>query len=46
MKEFLDGFISAAKEAPRGFLAPLIAVWRLVCGVTGSVLKKYDHKIS
>lgn len=46
MKEFLDGFISAAKETPRGFFAPLIAVWRLFCGVTDSVLKKGDHKIS
>jgi hypothetical protein len=40
MKEFLDGFISAAKETPRGFFAPLIAIWRLFCGVTDSVLKK------
>jgi hypothetical protein len=43
MKEFLDGFISAAKETPRGFFAPLIAIWRLFCGVTDSVLKKNDH---
>jgi hypothetical protein len=40
MKEFLDGFISAAKETPRGFFAPLIAIWRLFSGVTDSVLKK------
>ena len=46
MKEFWDGFISEAKETPRGFFSPLIAVWRLLCGVTDSVLNKTDHKIS
>jgi hypothetical protein len=45
MKEFWDGFISAAKKLLVVF-SPLIAVWRLLCGVTDSVLNKTDHKIS
>lgn len=37
MNEFLKGFIKGAKETPRGFFAPAIAIWRLLFGVTESL---------
>lgn len=35
--EFLAGFIKGAKETPRGFVAPAVAIWRLLVGVTESL---------
>jgi len=39
MNEFIKGFISGAKETPKGFFAPLIALWRLLVGTTESILR-------
>jgi hypothetical protein len=39
MNEFLQGFIKGAKETPRGFFAPAIALWRLMVGVSESLTK-------
>ncbi len=39
MSEFLAGFIKGAKETPRGFVAPAVAIWRLLVGVTESLLR-------
>jgi len=39
MKDFLDGFIKGAKETPRAFFAPAIAVWRLLVSTTNSLLR-------
>lgn len=40
MNDFMKGFIQGAKETPRGFFAPAVAVWRLLVGVTDSLLRK------
>lgn len=39
MNDFLQGFIKGAKETPRGFFAPAVAIWRLLVGVTESLVK-------
>lgn len=43
MKEFWEGFVSGAKETPRAFFAPAVAVWRLLLetteDLTGTVCK-------
>ncbi|MBZ0291753.1 MAG: hypothetical protein K8L99_04215 [Anaerolineae bacterium] len=39
MNEFVQGFIKGAKETPKGFFAPAIALWRLLVGVSESLLK-------
>lgn len=44
MNSFLQGFIKGAKETPRGYFAPAIAVWRLLLGVTNSLIKKHQVK--
>lgn len=45
MSDFIQGFIKGAKETPRGFFAPAVAVWRLLVGVTDSLLRnKTDGK--
>jgi len=38
MNDFLEGFLKGAKETPRAFFAPAIAVWRLLVSVTESLL--------
>ncbi len=38
MNDFLKGFIKGAKETPRGFFAPAIAIWRLLISVTDSLI--------
>jgi len=40
MTDFFRGFIKGAKETPRGFFAPAVAIWRLLVGVTDSLLKQ------
>lgn len=40
MHDFLQGFIKGAKETPRGFFAPAVALWRLLVGVTESLVKR------
>ena len=44
MNDFVQGFIKGARETPRGFFAPAIAIWRLLIGVTDSLVKKSDVK--
>lgn len=39
MSDFVQGFIKGAKETPKGFFAPAIAIWRLLVGVTESLLR-------
>ena len=34
MKEFWEGFVSGAKETPRAFFAPAVAVWHLLLETT------------
>lgn len=40
MNDFLQGFVKGAKETPKGFFAPAIAIWRLLVGVTESLTKE------
>ncbi len=40
MNEFIRGFVEGAKETPRGYFAPLVAIWRLFFGVTESLVSK------
>ena len=40
MNDFLQGFIKGAMETPKGFFAPVIAVWRLLIGVTDSLINE------
>lgn len=39
MNDFVQGFIKGAKETPRAFFAPLIAIWRLLLVTTESLIK-------
>jgi hypothetical protein len=36
--EFLAGFVEGARETPRAFFAPLVAVWRLLLSTTQSLI--------
>jgi len=38
MNDFVSGFIAGAKETPKGFFAPLVAVWTLLINVTESLV--------
>lgn len=44
MNDFVQGFIKGAKETPKGFFAPAIAIWRLLVGVTESLTCKDGDK--
>lgn len=39
MRDFINGFIKGAKETPRAFFAPAIAVWRLLLNTTESLVQ-------
>lgn len=38
MGEFIRGFIKGASETPKGYLAPAVAVWRLLLDTTESLM--------
>lgn len=38
MSELVNGFIAGAKETPRGFFAPIVAIWTLLVNVTDSLV--------
>ncbi|MFA6121858.1 MAG: hypothetical protein WCT35_07310 [Sideroxydans sp.] len=40
LKSFVQGFIKGAKETPRGFFAPAVAVWRLFFITTESLVNR------
>lgn len=44
MNDFMQGFIKGAKETPRGFFAPAIAIWRLLVGVSDSLTSQKNGK--
>lgn len=44
MNDFLRGFISGAKETPRGFFAPAVALWRLLITVTESLVHSHQRR--
>ena len=37
MKEFIEGFMKGAKETPKGFFAPAVALWSLLLNTTESL---------
>ena len=39
MNDFIEGFVKGAKETPRGFFAPAVAVWRLLVSTTESLIR-------
>ena len=39
MSDFLEGFFKGARETPRAFFAPVVALWRLFASVTESLLE-------
>jgi hypothetical protein len=39
MRDFLEGFIKGARETPRVFFAPAIAIWRLLLDTTESLIE-------
>jgi hypothetical protein len=45
MNDFLRGFIKGAKETPRGYFAPAIALWRLLISVTDSLTKESRQNV-
>ena len=38
MNEFLTGFLEGAKETPRAYFAPVVALWRLLVSTTESLV--------
>lgn len=44
MTEFIKGFIKGAKETPKGYFTPAIAIWRLLRGVSDSLTLPKDEK--
>jgi hypothetical protein len=44
MNEFLSGFIEGAKETPRAYFAPVVALWRLMVSTTESLLAATTRK--
>lgn len=42
LNAFMRGFIKGAKETPRGFFAPMVAVWRLLLGITESLVASQE----
>ncbi len=47
MHDFLQGFVHGARETPRGFFAPAVAVWLLIVAlidVTESLLHNRTNK--
>jgi hypothetical protein len=44
MNEFLAGFIEGAKETPRAYFAPVVALWRLLVSTTESLLGSTPRK--
>lgn len=44
MNDFLEGFLKGARETPRAYFAPAIAVWRLLLTVTESLLTSKTSK--
>lgn len=40
MTEFTQGFIKGARETPRAFFAPAVAVWQLLLRATENLLAR------
>lgn len=42
MSDLLRGFIKGAKETPRGYFAPAVALWQLLVDTTDSLLNQEE----
>lgn len=42
MNDFIDGFIKGARETPKAYFAPLIALWVNLFETTESLINKDD----
>ena len=42
MYDFIEGFVKGAKETPRAFFAPAIALWRLVVWIFNYMMRLTD----
>lgn len=40
MREFIQGFVHGARETPRAFFAPAVALWRLLLTTTESLVRR------
>lgn len=40
IRDLAAAFVRGAKETPRGYFAPAVAVWRLLVAVTDSLVTK------
>lgn len=40
LNAFMTGFLKGARETPRAFFSPAVAVWRLLCDVTEAQLRR------
>ena len=40
INDFVRGFIEGAKETPRAYFAPAVAIWRLLVSTTESLLQE------
>lgn len=43
MNDFVKGFIKGAKETPRGFFAPAVAIWRMLIDTSDSLTKDKNN---
>jgi hypothetical protein len=41
MRDFIDGFVKGAKETPRGYFAPAVAIWCLLVETTERLMHKH-----
>lgn len=39
MRDFIDGFVQGAREPPRAFFAPAVALWRLLLDTTERLVR-------
>jgi hypothetical protein len=44
MNDFLIGFLHGARETPRAYFAPFVALWRLLASTTESLLESSSRK--
>lgn len=40
MGEFIRGFVKGASETPKGYFAPIVAVWNLLLNATESLTRE------
>ena len=41
MRDFIEGFVRGARETPRAFFAPAVAIWRLLLDTTERLVRSH-----